>query len=110
LLAQAIFEAEPRHWLSSSSLPGLLPSQLHPFAKAHFQDVCLDLAALKGSKSAYIGITATSVKCDDLRLAYCNAMEELEIVRDGSAVAAAMQSGVFSAFGQGDILHLNLDT
>lgn len=43
---QLVLEAEPKDWQSDSSLPGALNSQLHPFVRAKFGSVNLDLATL----------------------------------------------------------------
>ncbi len=44
---QLVLEAEPQHWQSGSSLPGATKAQLHPFARASFGSVNLNLATLQ---------------------------------------------------------------
>ena len=44
---QVVLEAEPQHWQSGSSLPGASKAQLHPFARASFGSVNLNLATLQ---------------------------------------------------------------
>ena len=44
---QLVLEAEPKHWLSGSSLPGATSTELHPFVRAKFGSVNLNLATLQ---------------------------------------------------------------
>ena len=51
---QLVLEAEPKHWQSASSLPTASSSQLHPFARANFGSVNLNLATLQLSRCVQV--------------------------------------------------------
>jgi hypothetical protein len=93
-----VCEAEPRQWHSASSMPGAARDALHPFLRASFSQVALDLATLASSRATYLGISAAAVSADDLRLAYAQLLAQLDIVRPpgqprpGSAAAGGGSS------------------
>ena len=54
--AQVVCEAEPRQWHSGAGRPGGAGGALHPFLRASFSQVALDLATLRRCRSTYIGV------------------------------------------------------
>lgn len=88
-----MLEAEPRQWQSGYARPGGTPEQLHPFLAGAFTQVALDLAVLRDSGATHIGVSAASVRADDLRLAYSPVLAQLEIIRKDGADPAASSGG-----------------